>query len=65
MKLINYMEKNIFVIGAVGVLSFGTGLADSGDVLASIASTSVSLGVTILVMYAVENAVKSWMSKRQ
>ncbi|MGG3045722.1 hypothetical protein ABEO76_21585 [Bacillus anthracis] len=65
MKLINYMEKNIFIILAVGILSFGTGLADSGDVLASIASTSVSLGVTILIMYAVENAVKSWMSKRQ
>ncbi|PFT50831.1 MULTISPECIES: hypothetical protein [Bacillus cereus group] len=65
MKLINYMEKNIFTILAVGILSFGTGLADSGDVLASIASTSVSLGVTILIMYAVENAVKSWMSKKQ
>lgn len=64
MKLINYMEKNIFIILAVGILSFGTGLADSGDVLASIASTSVSLGLTILLMYVIESRVKAWMSKK-
>ncbi|MGG1147050.1 hypothetical protein [Bacillus wiedmannii] len=58
------MEKNIFIILAVGILSFGTGLADSGDVLASIASTSVSLGLTILLMYVIESRVKAWMSKK-